>query len=170
MIWTFMQLRVEWKQCSVQDPIAWNNKHSCMLRQHLRILRSPGQRKNRKFRILWRRQIWSGVTKMRCCSTLQTKFHDFQNTWLSKDLSNHMRRFCFCCGRLTSAALHPRHSPRTGSALRIAPLCKRREYATTERSRRVISIVAWYHSVKLCALAVRALRSRRFQGGTILYR
>jgi len=53
-----------------------------------------------------------------------------------------------------------RGSPRTKCAWRTTPIYVWRKQATVEWSRRVISIVACWHSVKLCALAARAFRSQ----------
>jgi len=52
-------------------------------------------------------------------------------------------------------------SPRTGCARRITPICTWREQAIIEWSRRVISIVACCHNVKLCALSARAFRPQQ---------
>ena len=53
-------------------------------------------------------------------------------------------------------------SPRTGCARRTTPIYKWRERAVIEWSRRMISIVTCCHSVKLCALAVRAFISQQW--------
>jgi len=52
-------------------------------------------------------------------------------------------------------------SPQTGSAWRTTPIYMWREQAKIEWSRRVISIVACCHSVKLCAHAAQAFRSQQ---------
>jgi len=52
-------------------------------------------------------------------------------------------------------------SPRMGCARRTTPKYMWREQAILEWSRRVISTVACYHSVKLHAIAARALRSKQ---------
>jgi len=53
-----------------------------------------------------------------------------------------------------------RDAPRTGCALRVAPMCTWCEQAIVEWSRRVISIVAYCHIVKLC----EALRWQQYYG------
>jgi len=52
-------------------------------------------------------------------------------------------------------------SPRTRCGIRIPPIYMRREQAIIEWARRVISIVACCHTVKLCTLAARAFRSQQ---------
>ena len=58
------------------------------------------------------------------------------------------------------------NSPRTGCARRITPLYTWREQAIIEWSWHVISVVACYHSVKLCAIVARAFWSQ--QNGAVI--
>jgi len=68
------------------------------------------------------------------------------------------RRGC-CCNLSVDVVLKVRFTT-TGCALRVTPIYMWREQAMIEWSRRVISIVAYWHCVKLCALATRASRSQ----------
>ena len=60
------------------------------------------------------------------------------------------------------ARSHSRDSPRTGCARRTTPIYMWREQAIIEWTRRVNSIVACCHSVKLYALAARVFRSQQW--------
>ena len=68
------------------------------------------------------------------------------------------RRGC-CCNLSVDVVLKVRFTT-TGCALRVTPIYMWREQAIIEWSRRVISIIACWHCVKLCALATRASRSQ----------
>jgi len=88
----------------------------------------------------------SNLLKMR--SKMRLLYSDVCFT--SRPISRHRTEVIIakCCNHLVGAVLNGRSSV-NGSALSIAPL--RREQAIIEWSRRVISIVACCHSVKLCA-------------------
>ena len=53
-------------------------------------------------------------------------------------------------------------SPRTGCSRRTILIYMWHKQAITQWSRRIISVVACCHSVKLCALAARAFRSQQY--------
>ena len=89
-----------------------------------------------------------------------------QITWLTWRSDIHWRRKGShgCLGPVATSPLALRwlcDSPRTGCARRTTPTYMWREQAIVEWPRRVNSIVACRHGMKLCALAARAFRSQQ---------